>query len=418
MEQKYPTSKRAHHAPAPVHRTFGFTRVDIAVIVLAFSIELASFFPAVSGSLSGAVAVAAVFYVAGGFVPLLWRHRAPMMVFAALMVHQVIFEIFSTPSYFNFSEIFRMPYLPMMALLVALSAVASDRSLRHSLAACATAIALPVLIASRGRPLEEDLWFIGTASVWLGGAWAFGRFVARNRRRINSLEQERRKAEIAIAEERAHVAAELHDIVSHAVTVMMLHAAGGRKVIDSDPQRAAQARDVIESVGIEATQELARLLSLWQRHGQTAHEEQQRPLPTLGDLDWLLEPVRLAGVHVDVKATGQPWKLDPSVGHAAYRVVQESLTNITKHAGSGTNVLIEIQWEPRSLTLNILDDGAGKSATPHAGSAGYGLIGLKERVEIAGGSIIWGPREKGFFLSATLPSASSFPVGHGRRSPF
>ncbi|POH60512.1 hypothetical protein CVS28_02155 [Arthrobacter glacialis] len=403
MVRKYPTIKGVRHGPAALHRSPGFNRADYTVIALAFCIELASFLPATSGSLSGALAVAAVVYVAGGFVPLLWRHRAPLMVFAGLLLHQVIFEFFFTPNYFNFSEIFLVPYMPVVAVLLALSAVASDRSLRQSLAACVAAVALPVLTGSRGRPFDQDLWFIATAAVYIGGAWAFGRFVARNRLRISSLEEEQRKAEVAIAHERAHVAAELHDIVSHAVTVMMLHAAGGRKVIDSDPQRAAQALDVIEAVGTEATAELARLLKLMKPRGETANDEQQSPLPTLGDLDWLLEPVRLAGVHVDVKATGQARKLDPSVGHAAYRVVQESLTNITKHAGSGTSALIELQWEPHALTLNIFDDGAGKPESPHDGSPGYGLIGLKERVEIAGGSIKWGPRDSGFFLRASLP---------------
>jgi signal transduction histidine kinase len=328
-----------------------------------------------------------------------------MMVFAGLLLHQAIFVVFLTPNYFTFSEVYRVPYMPITAVLVSLAAVASDRSLRQSLTACITAIALPVLVTAPGRPLDEDLWFIGTGAVWLTGAWAFGRFVARNRLRISSLEEERRKAEAAVAQERAHIAAELHDIVSHAVTVMMLHAAGGRRVIDTDPKRAAQALDVIESVGTEATQELARLLRLLKPHGGKADEELQSPLPTLSDIDWLVEPVRSAGVHVDVKASGQAGKLDPSVGHAAYRVVQESLTNVTKHAGSGTNALIELRWEPRALTLTISDNGAGKPENPHNSSTGYGLMGLKERVEVAGGSIEWGPKDRGFFLSARLPSS-------------
>jgi signal transduction histidine kinase len=219
------------------------------------------------------------------------------------------------------------------------------------------------------------------------------------------LEEERRKAELAIAEERAHIAAELHDIVSHAVTVMMLHAAGGRKVIDSDPKRAAEALDVIESVGTEATQELARLLRLLRPIGVKANAEQHGPLPTISDLDRLVEPVRLAGVHVNVKASGQAVKLDPSVGHAAYRVVQESLTNITKHAGPGTNALIELRWEPGALILNISDDGAGKPGNDHDRSTGYGLMGLEERVRVAGGSIEWGPHDEGFLLSAHLPAS-------------
>jgi signal transduction histidine kinase len=403
--QKSSISKVPHSGPAGVNRSPGFTRADLAVVLLAFAVELASFFPATSGSLSGVLAVAALVYVAGGFVPLFWRHRAPVMVFAGLLLHQALFVVFATPTYFNFSEVYRVPYMPITSVLVALAAVASDRPLRQSLTALIAAVAFPVLITSLGRPFDEDLWFIGTGAVWLGGAWAFGRFVARNRLRINSLEEDRRKAEAAIAQERAHIAAELHDIVSHAVTVMMLHAAGGRRVIDTDPQRAAQALDVIESVGTEATQELARLLRLLKPHGGTADEEQQSPLPTLSDIHGLIEPVRSAGVQVDVKAYGEAGRLDPSVGHTAYRVVQESLTNISKHAGSGTTALIDLRWEPRSLTLNISDDGGGRPENHLDGTSGYGLLGLKERVEVAGGSIEWGPRDSGFFLSAHLPSS-------------
>lgn len=406
MVQKYSIIKAVHPGPAGVNRPVGFTKADVTVVLLAFALELASFFPATSGSLTGVLAVAAFAYVAGGFIPLLWRHRAPITVFAGLLLHQAIFVVFVTPSYFDFSAVYRVPYMPITTVLVALAAVAADRPLRQSLAACVTAIALPVLVTSPGRPLDEDLWFIGTGAVWLGGAWAFGRFVARNRSRISSLEEDRRKAEAAIARERADIAAELHDIVSHAVTVMMLHAAGGRKVIDSDPQRAAQALDVIESVGAEATQELARLLRLLKAHDHTVVDEQQGPLPTLGDIHGLIEPVRSAGVQVEVKASGQAGKLDPSVGHAAYRVVQESLTNISKHAGSGTTALIDLRWEPRTLTLNISDDGGGRPESHPGGPSGYGLLGLKERVEVAGGSIEWGPKDRGFLLSARLPASA------------
>lgn len=405
MVKKSSVFKVGHSGPAAVKRTPGFTRADFTVVLLASGLELASFFPATSGSLAGALAVVAFVYVAGGSVPLLWRHRAPLMVFAGLLLHQAIFVVFLTPNYFDFSEIYRVPYMPITSVLVAMAAVASAKSLRQSLAAGIAAIALPVLITSPGRPFEEDLWFLGTGAVWIGGAWAFGRFVARNRLRISALEEERRKAEAAVAQERAHIAAELHDIVSHAVTVMTLHAAGGRRVIDTDPQRAAQALDVIESVGTEAAQELARLLRLLKPPGHTADEEQQSPLPTLNDIQGLIEPVRSAGVQVDVKASGEAGKLDPSVGHAAYRVVQESLTNISKHAGSGTTALIDVRWEPRTLTLNISDDGAGRPENHFDGTSGYGLLGLKERVEVAGGSIEWGPRDRGFFLSAHLPSS-------------
>lgn len=406
MVQNQLPAAAANPSPAPAAKVFGFTRANVSVMLLAFVIELASFFPATADSLQGVLAVAAFVYVAAGFVPVLWRHRAPLLVLSALLLHQAVFVVFMTPNYFDFSEVYRVPYMPITAVLVALAAVASDRSLRQSLGAYITAVALPVLVTSPGRPVDEDLWFIGTGAVWLGGAWAFGRFVARNRLRVSALEEERRKAEAAVAQERAHIAAELHDIVSHAVTVMTLHAAGGRRVIDTDPERAAQALEVIESVGTEAAQELARLLRLLKPPPEAADEEQQTPLPTLSDIDGLIGPVRSAGVQVDVKATGEVGKLDPSVAHAAYRVVQESLTNISKHAGSGTVAHIDLRWEPRNLTLNISDDGAGRPDNGHSGTSGYGLLGLKERVEVAGGSIEWGRKDRGFVLTARLPSSS------------
>lgn len=403
MVQEKSLTGKVRHRPAGVKRKLGLAKADLGVILVAFIVELGSFFPATAGSLSGALALVAFVYVACGFIALPWRHRAPMMIFAGLLLHQSLFVLIFTANYFTYSDLFMAPYMPVTAAIVALAAVASDLPLRQSLAAFAVSIALPLLVTSRGRPFEEDLWFIFSGIMWMGGAWAFGRFVARNRVRIRALQDEQRKAEAAVAHERAHIAAELHDIVSHAVTVMMLHAAGGRKVVESDPKRAAQALEVIESVGTEATQELARLLRLLKPAGEKKDEVQQSPLPTLSDIDSLVEPVRSAGVQVDVKASGQTGKLDPSVGNAAYRVVQESLTNISKHAGSGTNALIELRWEPQSLTLNISDDGAGKHESQHDNSTGYGLLGLKERVQVAGGTIEWGPKDRGFFLIARLP---------------
>ncbi|WP_442781131.1 sensor histidine kinase [Arthrobacter sp. FX8] len=199
---------------------------------------------------------------------------------------------------------------------------------------------------------------------------------------------------------------------------MMLHAAGGRRVIETDPQRAAQALEVIESVGTEATQELARLLRLLKAHHDIAADEQPNPLPTLDDIHGLIEPVRSAGIRVDVKASGEAGKLDPSVGHAAYRVVQESLTNISKHAGSGTNALIDLRWEPSALTLQISDDGGRRQNAPGTKS-GYGLLGLKERVEVAGGSIQWGAQGRRFLPQrppSLNPPSSVIPGMVGRNA--
>jgi signal transduction histidine kinase len=331
---------------------------------------------------------------------LTWRHRAPLLALALLITHQLmIIPLFHGETHDEWG-----PWLPMVGVLVALAAVSADLPVGYSLSACVPTLALPLLASGQGLHLDEP-YYLGSALLITTGTWAFGRLMASNRKRISALESARLSTEAAVAQERVHIAAELHDIVSHAVTVMMLHAAGGRKVIETDPQRAAHALAVIESVGTEATQELARLLGLLKPPPDAVRDDQQTPLPVLKDIDPLIATFRSAGVQVDLKQTGQAARLDPSVGHAAYRVIQEALTNVSKHAGPGTRAAVVIQWAPDNLTITIKDDGAGTPARRSIGhTPGFGLLGLKERVQVAGGSICWERADGGFSLAVTLPT--------------
>ncbi len=208
---------------------------------------------------------------------------------------------------------------------------------------------------------------------------------------------------------------ELHDIIAHCVSVTMLQAAAARRVLPSDPERAAHALASIESTGAQATAELRRLLGTL-RAGDTMntaaveddveeHGVGLAPWPGPGDLEPLLEGVRAAGVPVCLLVDGEPGRLDPSVELTAYRIVQESLTNVIKHVGRGAQATIELQWSDGVLHLAVTDDGPGQ-VDPVAVQVctGQGLPGLRERALAVGGQLCAGPLSGGGFrVAATLP---------------
>ncbi|MFJ4210958.1 sensor histidine kinase [Paenarthrobacter sp. NPDC089675] len=388
---------------------FRLTKTDYIVTGLAAPLELVNIMPSLLGVLAHAWAGALAFLMAG-FVILLWRGRYPRLVLILLLIHQGLFSpifyhslVLPAGMVFDASDFFSIPYIPLFCIIVAVITVGSSSSLWSSILLCIPAVVLSTLIFTAGRPMEAS-WYVVAAVLWIGGAWAFGRFVGRSTQRINELETEQQRTAAAVAAERALIAAELHDIVSHAVTVMLLHAAGGRRIIEADPVRAAHALDVITTVGSDATNELSRLLGLLKPDNPTTS---QKPLPTLDDIDHLIDAVRSAGVDVHLKQTGAPGKLDISVGHTAYRAVQESLTNVSKHVGPGAHATVEITWETSALWIRVMDDGANKSPMPDTDASGYGLLGLKERVQVGGGWIDWGPRGKGFEVQLRLPLAAT-----------
>ncbi|WP_454810607.1 sensor histidine kinase [Paenarthrobacter nitroguajacolicus] len=380
-------------------------RIDWIVTAVAFALELINIMSSLITVLAG-VRWQALGYLVIAFVLLLWRQRFPKLVLVAVLLHQALFvpifhhELFMPPGMvFNPNQPLSIPYIPLFGVLVALISVGSSASLRTSALLCIPAAVLPTLIFSGGRPWEAPAYVVASI-LWAGGAWAFGRFVGRSSQRITDLEAERLRMEAAMEAERAHIAAELHDIVSHAVTVMLLHAAGGRRIIDTDPARAAKALEVIATVGTEATQELSRLLGLLKAN---QHMNTVKSLPTLEDIAPLVEAVQSAGIDVELSESGTPARVDASVGHTAYRAVQEALTNVSKHVGPGTKTTVAIEWKPDLLQIDVSDTGPAMPISEDRATSGYGLLGLQERVAVAGGKISWGPRGRGFFVSVSLP---------------
>ncbi len=209
-----------------------------------------------------------------------------------------------------------------------------------------------------------------------------------------------RDAEQTVAEERVRIAHELHDVVSHHLSVISVQANLARYVFESSPDTARTALDTISGTTTEALDELRRLLSVL-RPPQHAPAE-YRPQPGLADLDALAARVREAGIPVDVSVTGEPRTLPPGQQLCAYRVAQEALTNVLKHAGSPASLALE--YGTSQLVLSVTDSG-GRAGPPNP--AGHGLVGMRERARMYGGVIEIGPREPaGFAVVLTLPYPS------------
>jgi signal transduction histidine kinase len=205
---------------------------------------------------------------------------------------------------------------------------------------------------------------------------------------------------VAVAEERLRIARELHDVVAHAISVIVLQARGGRRSLAMDPDETRQTLDTIEATGSEALAEMRRLLGMLRRDDE---EIALAPQPSLRHLDSLASQVREAGLPVEVSIEGEPVELSPGVDVSAYRIVQEALTNALKHAGPATARVI-VRYGDHDLELEIADTGVGANA---GGEEGHGLAGMRERVSLYGGNIDSGPRDGGgFAVKARLPLVS------------
>jgi signal transduction histidine kinase len=200
----------------------------------------------------------------------------------------------------------------------------------------------------------------------------------------------------AVLEERARIARELHDIVGHSVSVMVVQAGAAEDLLDRDPQRARTPLRSVQETGGHAIGELRRMLGLL-RDGNS--EPALAPQPGTAQLDELVEQMAEVGLPVELRVEGTPRPLSPGVELAAFRVVQEALTNTLKHAGPATSTVV-LRYGDDALDLEVLDDGN----STRSNGAGHGLIGMRERVAIYDGRIEAGPRaEGGFAVRVHLP---------------
>jgi signal transduction histidine kinase len=328
--------------------------------------------------------------------PLAVRRRWPFSVSLACGIASVAYGVTSQPD----------PPVPY-AGLVALYTVAADATRRLALTAggiavCAITFAL---LVDPDADYEDAL----VTYLLFSTAWLLGMSVRNRRERAAELEEraaalERTReaeAQRAVVEERNRIARELHDVLAHHVSVIVVQAEAGPVAVERDPAKAVAAFDTISATGKLVLTEMRRLLGVL-RADETA---QLAPQPGADLVPDLVAGVRAAGLPVELSVTGEPCELPPAVDLSVYRVLQEALTNALRHAGPAT-VQVRVDYGADAVRLDVVDDGAGSGVNGAMGS-GSGLLAMRERIGLVGGEVTAGPRPEGGWAVHV-----SLPLGH------
>ena len=325
-------------------------------------------------------------------LPLLGRRRFPLLTFALVIAA-------TSPLTVGVHSLNPLP--PFLAFYSVAAHAERPRALLAGVAGL-VALVFPVLH-------ETDYGFAPFVFHLLvfPAAWVLGDNLRTRRAYYAALEERAERAERerdeqarqAVAEEQARIARELHDVLAHNVSVMVVQAAAARDVFDSRPARAREALGSIEQTGRSALQELRRLLG-----GVRTEEAELAPQPGLARLPELVDQVRRAGFAVDLRIEGAARPLTAGVDLAAYRVVQEALTNTIKHARA-SSAHVHVRYGDGRIELDVADDGVG--FTGNGSGGGHGLIGMRERVALYGGELETATRpEGGFLVHASLPAGT------------
>jgi len=337
-------------------------------------------------------AIAALFTTA----PIALRRYRPLAVVAVTVTAETLLLIFSNDS--------PVP----VGVIVALYTVAAYCERRVSIRAAAW-VALPITVGEIVNNAAQPGHVIPELAV-IAIAWVIGdnlrtrrAYLSELKARAARLEREREeKAERAVAEERARIARELHDVIAHNVSVMVVQAAAGEEVFDEDPERARESLSAVASTGRAALTELRRLLGVIRAEGDRGKEPAFAPQPGIEYVSELVRQVNDAGLPVELSVIGEPRALPEGVGLCAYRIVQEALTNTLKHADA-SGARVNVRYAADALELQVVDDGRGSSGI-NGETGGHGLIGMRERVALFGGELTASPRAgHGYEVRARLP---------------
>lgn len=333
-------------------------------------------------------------------LPVIWRRRDPMR---CLFITGSAITIYSLLGYSDSSA--------GVGIFIAFYTVAANMSRRRAtVAAAITAVGIFISFASYAAFNSMSGWtstmtvtYFSFAVAWLIGDNLRVRraYTKQLEERAAELELEKEeKAAQAVTEERARIARELHDVVAHYVSVMVVQAAGARRVLDKDPEAAKGALASVETAGRTALTEMRRMLEVLR-----TDDSGMGPQPGLGEIDRLIENVREAGMPVVLTIEGAACCLPAGMDLAAYRVIQEALTNSVKHGGKA-RATVTIRYAEDALEIEVIDDGRGAAAPLIAGldGRGHGMIGMKERVMLFGGVLEAGPvLTGGYRVFARMP---------------
>lgn len=326
-----------------------------------------------------------------------WRRARPLTAAAVVGAAVVAATVAGLPP--------ESPYIPLLSMVVVAYTVVSYCSPRHA----AIGVSMVVLALCLQVWLAGQSWDnLGFGLTFIGIFWAFGRIVRmRSAQAVESeLRAERLQAEYVeharrvVTEERTRIAREVHDVIAHSVSVMVVQAGAAQQVMRDDPRLAEEALENVQRAGRESIRELAGLLGILREDSADMGFD---PQPTLAELPRLVEEARAAGLTVDLTTEGEAVDLQAGVELAVYRVVQEALTNIRKHAGTSSTAAIRLAYGPGDVQVEVVDDGPGEDALVAYGT-GHGLVGIRERVTAYGGTLAAGGHPGGGYrVSARIP---------------
>ena len=335
---------------------------------------------------------------------LLFRRRWPITVLVIVTAVLAVFYLRDGGDFLSF-----LGLAPFYAV-----AAHSQQRLRAWIALLLAGAGLFVIASVSILDTPDGYSFSSAASMgsWLISTTVIGVFV-RNRQRIFA-DSEQRAAEAeadriaatqqAVARERSRIAREMHDVVAHGMSVIAVQAAAAQEIVHTDPDKAAQVMGRIENVGRQSLNEMRRMLGVL-RNTEDDAVPSLEPQPSLADIEAMVERSTDAGVATSLVVVGQEREVAPGIELAAFRIVQEALTNVLKHAGQSASATVTIGYDLDDLTIEIVDDGRGAVSALSNTGGGNGLIGMRERVEIYGGELSAGPRTGGgYVLRAVLPT--------------
>ena len=368
----------------------------------------------VGGGLRQVGTAEGVLFVVAMSAPVALRRLYPVGAFAVTLIVGGI-EVLTLPQ----------PIGSDLAVVIMVYTLAAYRPRRVSLAALAVTLAgsvVAVLVWSEDSVVHSVYTLTGVATVFGGPAllaWLLGDSMQWRRgyyrgleERAARLERERdAQVQVAAAAERARIARELHDVVAHNVSVMVVQADGAAFALETSPEKARQALTAISGTGRQALTEMRRLLGVLRSAADDGAE--LAPQPGVEELAGLLEQTRAAGLPVSFTVEGVPRPLPSGAALAAYRIVQESLTNARKHGGATVTAGVTLRFCEDQLAIKVTDDGRAR-AESEAGQdgLGHGLVGMRERVDVYGGTVAAGPRPGGGWqVTATLPLAAASRAG-------
>jgi signal transduction histidine kinase len=334
-----------------------------------------------------------VFLATAAVVPL--RRRAPLAVLAVGLAGGFVTTLAGVSLH--------KPFSPMIVMFLVLYSVGLYERAPRALAATALAVSssFAQIAIAQGNGEHYDVTDFGFVAVLIMTPVLVGAAIRSRAREARELTRRAERLErerlAAVAEERARIARELHDVIAHSVSVMVVQAGAAEEVLKRAPERALDPVRAVQETGRQALVEMSRLVGLLREDGE---ELGLAPQPGLDGLDALLAQVRGSGLPVELRVEGEPRALPLGVDLSAYRIVQEALTNALKHAGDARAV-VRLRYAADAFEVEVVDDGGG-DGTGHVG--GHGLAGMRERVAVFGGEFAAGRRDGGGFeVRALLP---------------